>query len=222
MLPSVNIIAANLIFLSSTTSTPADQRMPLPTATLALSFNATKTAAPTATKLALNCPAINKEIHNITVPNIRATKKDLPPKLNSQFKQFCSKSAVSDASNITLITQDRVNSSNHTFKTPSTVTTMDSCIETCASYNGNLTNAQIHDNVAFCYATWFNADQTQSNCYLYSIPEGFNFTEADILVENEGLNAMAVMVSFIGRTLITTFLSDNGDWAGGVMGDSMF
>lgn len=104
------------------------------------------------------------------------------------------------------------------FDNPTISDSFDACIQACTSYN-----TQILSNGAAnpmpCFGAWFNANRTTSlysnNCYLYTMAQN-NFTEADLLVQSGGLTAMAIMVSWKNDTFVGSYLSDNGDWSGGV------
>lgn len=85
-------------------------------------------------------------------------------------------------------------------QTPLKAITINNRIEECAAYNSNLGSVLLlyETKAAICNAAWFDAHQTEGNYHLYSMPTGFNFTAADVLVDSEGLDGMAVMVSWIG------------------------
>lgn len=104
---------------------------------------------------------------------------------------------------------------------PITVTSLHECIQSCATYNVDIS---LSSTTSLCFGAWFDANQTAesiaegfvaNNCYMYTMGKG-NFTLDDLLVESGGRTAMAVMVSLNQDTFVGTYLSDNGDWVGGV------
>lgn len=172
----------------------------------------------TPANITLDCPSINEEIYNTTNSIYSGTADSSISNVPFQFKQFCNKAVIVESSNMSQITDAETSETDTVFENPSYATGLSDCISKCTYHNVDAGHTMP------CFGAWFDANQTSNlesanydynNCYLYTMAKG-NFTLADILVESGGLTAMAVMVSWDNDTFVGTYLSDNGDWSGGV------